>query len=673
MAWLNSSLMRYSAEKRILPDTQVAAQPGVQTRDLMSYLSGVRCWANRHKQQVFALKRDQKKGFDHLSPEGFYDADPDALVLTTGSMLRDDPHLTDAKHSLLVAMVEATDDSYIFTKTLESLRRNALAMERFQYAYGWLTQWAKSRAYVLAASENYPDVVKFQSVSTGRGVNPLDITEHDVALVKDDLDFLRTKVNDPASRFAELKDFIEGFQFPTVVGRLPITLIRKIVSQNIVSRCRALLSLQPVKQSDADALDRLVVHKVHDALGFPFQPSTPIATLPVSYHGFDFPSIARINAAITVNGISLTGAATGRKSMVLKVPGRNISILHGEQIGLIISLILAGNDVADDLVTVLTDHLNSVRLIDDSRTSVSQVPRLCYMNGRSYYRWILSLVSRRHVAINYTAGHSGGSSLEAKMNDEADFLATSSQKFISELSQSPIPSFFMNDYTLHSELDGWIESNTMHFIEILLARKSASTLGIGHDLRMSTWAHDPGPPPDFPYTKAVSAHSAAVQLYARSGQLATEDVLYRRGKRKDDLCSFGCEVTGNMHHIFVNCMQYSRWRDDANRELVERTELKLTNMKIEGAVRDGLLATAKSLFSDSTAVWPLHHSLFYLGQIPNLDLLISREAGIGEMEYRRLRAHISSDWHTASIRLAGRIFGDYQRKMAVLNNCTRRR
>ena len=64
MAWLNISLMCYSVEKRILPDTQVAAQPGVQTHDLMSYLSGVRCWANCHKQQVFALKRDQMKGFD---------------------------------------------------------------------------------------------------------------------------------------------------------------------------------------------------------------------------------------------------------------------------------------------------------------------------------------------------------------------------------------------------------------------------------------------------------------------------------------------------------------------------------------------------------------------------------------------------------------------------------
>ena len=53
---------------------QVAAQPGVQTRDLMSFLSGVKCWANRNKWTIWAVKRDQMKGFDYLSPEGFYDA-----------------------------------------------------------------------------------------------------------------------------------------------------------------------------------------------------------------------------------------------------------------------------------------------------------------------------------------------------------------------------------------------------------------------------------------------------------------------------------------------------------------------------------------------------------------------------------------------------------------------
>ena len=371
------------------------------------------------------------------------------------------------------------------------------------------------------------------------------------------------------------------------------------------------MSLQPVKQSDTEALDRLVIWKVHNTLGFPFQPSTIIVALPVSYHSFDFPSIACINAAISVNrivqdlnhhipsyqtmarimlmdwtcernncvypldgegllkdfsqqtqlipaewvtaqkvlrdlslslrltdqsgivegdvllshvknlcnhqgsqvfaditGISLrslclkgvrtlsdvgdwtldldgrisltacphvldktwstaaksiwrrivhvlgekihiddlvigpvdlvlpqhlcehwaealiislanicefpssnysdgltwasdglmllaaagilddksvTGAAIGSRSLALRVPGHNVSILHGEQIRLMISLILAGNIVTDDLVTILTDHLNSVRLIDDSPTKVSQLPHLHHMNSWSYY------------------------------------------------------------------------------------------------------------------------------------------------------------------------------------------------------------------------------------------------------------------------------------------------
>ena len=73
----------------------------------------------------------------------------------------------------------------------------------------------------------------------------------------------------------------------------------------------------------------------------------------------------------------------------MRIPGRNISILHGEQLGLIITLILsqapgtsqpANSPKADQL---LTDHLNSVRLIEDGQTEVSRGPRLRYMNGQS--------------------------------------------------------------------------------------------------------------------------------------------------------------------------------------------------------------------------------------------------------------------------------------------------
>lgn len=106
------------------------------------------------------------------------------------------------------------------------------------------------------------------------------------------------------AHYEELRNFVETFQFPRVLGRLPITLIRKIVAQNIASKCRAMLYLQPIKQSDAEALDKQIIEKVHLALGFPFRPSSRIATLPLSLHGFDFPSIARINAGIAVAGIS---------------------------------------------------------------------------------------------------------------------------------------------------------------------------------------------------------------------------------------------------------------------------------------------------------------------------------------------------------------------------------
>jgi hypothetical protein len=72
--WLNTCLLPYCADMGIIPDTQVATQIGVQTRDLTSFLAQLECWSSRHSQPLYMLKRDQMKGFDYLSPQGFYDA-----------------------------------------------------------------------------------------------------------------------------------------------------------------------------------------------------------------------------------------------------------------------------------------------------------------------------------------------------------------------------------------------------------------------------------------------------------------------------------------------------------------------------------------------------------------------------------------------------------------------
>ena len=362
------------------------------------------------------------------------------------------------------------------------------------------------------------------------------------------------------------------------------------------------------------------------------------------------------------------GAATGPSTLVLKIPGHNVSILHGEQIGLIIALILAGW-TSSDAQHLLTDHLNSVRLIEDSQSSVSQVPCLHNMNGRSYYRWILSLVDRTDIHVKYTPVHTDKDTMEAKMNHDANFYASSSHRVKHLIPQSPIPTFHMNEYTFYWDGDGWIESNIGEFIDVSLACEASISLGIGNKYRMSRWAHDQSPPPDFPYIRATSAHSAAVQLYARSGQLSTADILKERGKLSNDRCRLGCDEIEDMHHVFVYCRVYEDWRIETGMNLVDWTKEKLDMMEVRGIVRDNLLKTAKSLFIDDPSVWPLQKTLFYLGQLPKIDPLINSESvEHGEIFRRWLRSHIANSWHTSCIHLAGRIFGDFQQRMAVLND-----
>lgn len=108
------------------------------------------------------------------------------------------------------------------------------------------------------------------------------------------------------------------------------------------------------------------------------------------------------------------GAPTGPSMLVLKIPGHNISILHGEQIGLITALILAGQISSDTQQQLLTDHPNSVRLVEDSQLNVSQTPCLCNVNERSYCRWILSLMNRTNIDVKYMPAHRDRDTAEAR-------------------------------------------------------------------------------------------------------------------------------------------------------------------------------------------------------------------------------------------------------------------
>ena len=317
------------------------------------------------------------------------------------------------------------------------------------------------------------------------------------------------------------------------------------------------------------------------------------------------------------NSKSITAAVTRPTTLVLCITHQNASILQGEQMGLVSALVLA-----DSSPQIYTDHLNSTTLIDDSCSVINQENRLRMMNGRSYYRWILDLTLRKSASISYTKAHTSDTSLQASLNREADHFASLSQKIITTIPIAPIPTFFMNPYTFHHESNGWIESNTHYFIDHFMAKTTADNLSLLHKHQLTTWLYDPNPPPSWIYTKASSAYTALVQLYACSGQLATADGLCQKKVLTSRACRFGCPVTEDPHHIFASCPRYSELQSKELATLTSNFQTRLDDVSLISSDQSPLLLLAKSLFSDSKTIWPLYSTTFYLGHIPKIRPLV---------------------------------------------------
>ncbi|KAJ6553594.1 hypothetical protein DFH09DRAFT_924884, partial [Mycena vulgaris] len=105
-------------------------------------------------------------------------------------------------------------------------------------------------------------------------------------------------------------------------------------------------------------------------------------------------------------------------------------------------------------------------------------------------------------------------------------------------------------------------------------------------------------------------------------------------------CRVGCDAIEDDHHIFATCTRHTEWRTKEAAELHKRTNTKLAEKEIEESDR---------------------YSTYYLGHIPKFDHLIPRSAALPDkLTHTRLAHHLAADWHTASIRLAGIIWGDWQ-------------
>src|ERR1700761_7943042 len=70
----------------------------------------------------------------------------------------------------------------------------------------------------------------------------------------------------------------------------------------------------------------------------------------------------------------------------------------------------------------------------------------------------------------------------------------------------------------------------------------------------------------------MPAHSAAIQLYARSGQLPVAKTMFDRKQLQMSQCQSGCLAAETVHHLFAQCTHYNKWRTLARDKIITQTK-----------------------------------------------------------------------------------------------------
>ncbi|KAG1893693.1 uncharacterized protein F5891DRAFT_1258312 [Suillus fuscotomentosus] len=205
--------------------------------------------------------------------------------------------------------------------------------------------------------------------------------------------------------------------------------------------------------------------------------------------------------------------------------------------------------------------------------------------------------------------------------------------------------------------------------------------------------HDSHRLPDFPYTRASSSFSAAVQLYPRSSQLNTAEVRHRRFRDISLWCHFGCDAFQSVHHVFALYPAFLAIRHAYSEQLCDESS-SLLEGKTTDRVREVLELAARHLFSDDAGLWPQYRMRSYASVVPPLARIVrdmsetevgvlplqshgmgnfaSSNAGVlspqldSAMIEPGLLSRLAQAWHAHSTRFAGHL-GDYKRRMRSLN------
>ncbi|OSD02987.1 hypothetical protein PYCCODRAFT_1424907 [Trametes coccinea BRFM310] len=219
-SWLNHLLSSYITSQCILPETQIVTQPGVQARDLTSFLSQVDAYAHRHNQPFirvlttsnlrasmmqFAPMVSHTHSLTLIVPHKrepllatqVNPDDYDQFRMATYQSHINKPHTPDDHLTLTTLMCEAMDDSLIIRTSMSTSQSAASLAEHFPAAYGWETNWSNSLLYIIDPTDHHlPAQVPMPTVDPSNPDSD-NVVWQPIPVATTHFDFLRVMINDP--------------------------------------------------------------------------------------------------------------------------------------------------------------------------------------------------------------------------------------------------------------------------------------------------------------------------------------------------------------------------------------------------------------------------------------------------------------------------------------------
>lgn len=262
---------------------------------------------------------------------------------------------------------------------------------------------------------------------------------------------------------------------------------------------------------------------------------------------------------------STTAAVVGPSTASFTFTGQFSSSMHAERLGLVGALIQAQKTIARDPtdsspITILTDHLNSVRDVARVRQDGYQNDSWRPRPGHEMYSWLVKAIQHtpRQVHIKHVKAHTGLSDVESQLNDRADMEARLAHHEPAATVLPPLTGW-MRPYVVYVADVGYCADNWQaHYIEAI-----QKCLFDVQKPKLKTRLQNFGNKvPDYFYSRSPSGSTAKFQLILRTGTFVTESLI-SRGNPEHRLTCRSCGRNETEAHIFLWCPEYAAFRTEA--------------------------------------------------------------------------------------------------------------